>query len=84
MPDQSKAAKTLQTVTIAAVLGALIGAAFARPLLKPWFDAHQSGYTFKDWPLLVSFLPWVAFSMYWEMRSQLDPSRRHQGRFTLC
>jgi protein-S-isoprenylcysteine O-methyltransferase Ste14 len=70
MPNDFKAAKKRHTVTIAVVVGALIGAVFARPLLKPWIDAHHSGYTVKDWPVLVSFLPWVAFSMYWEMQSK--------------
>lgn len=70
MPDESKAAKTRLTITIAAAVGALIGAVFARPIIKPWLDAHGSGYTFRDWPVFVSFLPWVAFSMYWEMQSK--------------
>jgi len=69
MPDESKA-NTRQTVAIAAAVGALIGALIARPIIKPWLDAHHSGYSFRDWPVIVSFLPWVAFSMYWEMQSK--------------
>ena len=64
MPDKPKATKSWGAVQIAILAGMLLGALLARPVIKPWLDAHSSGYTFKDWPVLVSFLPWVAFSMY--------------------
>lgn len=71
MPDESKTAKDWNAIKVAALVGALIGAVIARPVIKPWLDdARGSGYTFKDWPVLVSILPWVAFSMYWEWQSK--------------
>ncbi|WP_109485556.1 methyltransferase family protein [Occallatibacter savannae] len=71
MPDESRAAKKGDAIKIAMLVGALVGALLARPIIKPWLDdAHGTGYTFKDWPILVSFLPWVAFSMYWEWQSK--------------
>ena len=72
MPDDRKTAKSRETTIIAALAGAaLIALLFARPFIKPWLDdAHGPGYTFKDWPILVSVLPWVAFSIYWEWQSK--------------
>ena len=81
MQDESKPAKNWEAVKIAALIGALIGALFARPIIKPWLDAHRSGYTLKDWPILVSFLPWVAFSMYWEWQSKNSaPALRSESK----
>lgn len=82
MPDENKAAKNRNAIKIAALVGAFIGALFARPIIKPWLDnAHGPGYTFKDWPILVSFLPWVAFSMYWEWQSKNSaPAIRSESR----
>lgn len=72
MPDERQKPKNWETIKVLALVGALLGGMFlARPVLKPWLDdAHGPGYTFKDWPILVSFLPWVAFSMYWEWQSK--------------
>lgn len=72
MPDEQRAAKNWETAKTLALVGAALGAMFLlRPVIKPWLDdAHGSGYTFKDWPVLVSILPWVAFSMYWEWQSK--------------
>lgn len=57
-------------VKIAALAGALIGALFARPILKPWLDAHTSGLALKEWALLASIVPWIIFSLYWEIQSK--------------
>ena len=81
MRDKSNATKSWGAVQIAILAGMLLGALFARPVIKPWLDAHSSGYTFKDWPVLVSFLPWVAFSMYWEWQSKNSaPALRSESK----
>ena len=81
MRDKSNATKSWGAVQIAILAGMLLGALLARPVIKPWLDAHSSGYTFKDWPVLVSFLPWVAFSMYWEWQSKNSaPALRSESK----
>lgn len=69
MPDQAKA-RNRNAITIAAAIGALIGAFFARPVIKPWLDAHSSGFGRDEWSLLASFVPWVIFSLYWEIQAK--------------
>ena len=58
------------TVLIAALVGSLIGALFARPFIKPWLESHGPGLTLNDWPMFASFVPWIAFSLYWEIQSK--------------
>jgi protein-S-isoprenylcysteine O-methyltransferase Ste14 len=57
-------------VLIAALVGSLIGALFARPFIKPWLESHGPGLTLNDWPMFASFVPWIAFSLYWEIQSK--------------
>ena len=54
----------------APLIGALIGALLARPVIKPWLDAHREGLSFHDWPLLTALVPWIIFSLYWEIQSR--------------
>jgi protein-S-isoprenylcysteine O-methyltransferase Ste14 len=53
-----------------AVAGALLGALLARPVIKPWIDAHQGEFHFNNWYLLASIVPWVVFSIYWEIAAK--------------
>jgi protein-S-isoprenylcysteine O-methyltransferase Ste14 len=69
MPDESKA-KTRKLINIAAFVGTLIAALIARPMIRPWLDAHTPNLTLKDWPILASFVPWILFSLYWEIQAK--------------
>lgn len=74
MPDETGttsrgASNSRETVTIAALLGAVIGALFARPVIKPWLAAHTSAFNSGGW-LLASIVPWIAFSLYWEIQAK--------------
>lgn len=64
-----KAAGSRSAMTIAAAVGALVGALFARPVIKPWLDAHTSSLALA-WPLLASVVPFVIFSLYWEIQAK--------------
>jgi protein-S-isoprenylcysteine O-methyltransferase Ste14 len=60
-----------ETIKIAAMVGAaLVGALLLRPVIKPWQDAHNSGLNPVDWSLLASIVPWIAFSLYWEIQAK--------------
>ena len=55
----------------APLIGAVIGALLARPVIKPWLDAHWSGrISFNDWPFVAALIPWILFSVYWEIQSK--------------
>ena len=73
MPDQppgpKKPSDWRRTMGISAAIGALIGAFLARPVLRPWLLAHTSDFKIGAW-LLASFVPWIGFSLYWEMQAK--------------
>lgn len=62
--------KTHQLVKNSALIGAIAGALLARPVIKPWIDAHVSGFSAKSWPIFASFVPWILFSLYWEIKDK--------------
>ncbi|HEY2470620.1 MAG TPA: isoprenylcysteine carboxylmethyltransferase family protein [Terracidiphilus sp.] len=64
-----KASDSLRTMAIAAAVGAVIGALLARPLIRPWLLTHTSNFKL-DWSLIGSVLPWIAFSLYWEIQAK--------------
>ncbi len=68
--DTIKPKKSLGAITLAALIGAFIGALFARPVIKPWLESHGPGFTVEDWPMFASFVPWILFSIYWEVQSK--------------
>lgn len=84
MPDQPPAKSTNQAVRYAALIGALVGAFFARPAIKPWFDKHIPDiFGANAWPSLASFAPWVIFSLYWEIASKNSaPAIKSESRFS--
>jgi len=52
---------------IAAMIGAVIGALFARPVIRPWLAPHLTQIS----PItLISLIPWVLFSLYWEIEAK--------------
>jgi len=57
------------TVKIALLVGVVAGALLARPVIRPWMLAHASGLI-ADWFSLASLLPWIAFSLYWEIQAK--------------
>jgi protein-S-isoprenylcysteine O-methyltransferase Ste14 len=67
---ESKPRKSRDAVKIAALFGAVLGALMARPVIRPWLEAHGPGLSLKDWPLHFSLVPWVVFSLYWEIQSK--------------
>ncbi|MGA8741036.1 MAG: isoprenylcysteine carboxylmethyltransferase family protein [Terracidiphilus sp.] len=70
MADQPPVKSSNQAVRYAAMAGALVGALLARPVIKPWIDAHASGLQPKSWPVLAAFVPWIIFSIYWEIEAK--------------
>jgi protein-S-isoprenylcysteine O-methyltransferase Ste14 len=64
-----KAGSSRDAIKIAAFVGALVGALLARPILRPWLEAHVSGLK-SDWPFIASIVPWVVFSLYWEIAAK--------------
>lgn len=63
--------KSRSTITIAALVGAFLGALLARPIIRPWIVAHTgAGFSLNDWPLIASFVPWILFSLYWEIQAK--------------
>ncbi|WP_348262118.1 isoprenylcysteine carboxylmethyltransferase family protein [Telmatobacter sp. DSM 110680] len=67
----AKPKSTSLAIQGAALFGALIGAFLARPVLKPWMDQHASALTFaRGWSALASFVPWIVFSIYWEIEKK--------------
>jgi protein-S-isoprenylcysteine O-methyltransferase Ste14 len=66
-----------------ALVGALIGALLGRPVIKPWIDAHHGGFHFKSWTLLASIVPWVVFSIYWEIAAKNSaPAVASESKFS--
>lgn len=56
-----------QTIQIAVLIGAAIGALFARPVIRPWLAGHRTEMA----PItFISFIPWVLFSLYWEIEAK--------------
>ena len=83
MPDQSPAKSTNHAVRYAAFFGALVGAFLARPVLKPWFERHITFTPVENWPALASFVPWVIFSLYWEIAAKNSaPAIKSESRFS--
>jgi protein-S-isoprenylcysteine O-methyltransferase Ste14 len=83
MPDHLPAKSTNQAVRYAALIGALVGAFLARPVIKPWFDKHVPDFSAADWPFLASFAPWVIFSIYWEIAARNSaPAIKSESRFS--
>jgi protein-S-isoprenylcysteine O-methyltransferase Ste14 len=71
MSDQSPQKSTNRAVRYTALIGALVGALFARPIIRPWLDKHPSAFSFATgWPMLASFVPWIAFTIYWEIAAK--------------
>ena len=64
-----KTNRSRDRIKFAALAGAVVGALLARPFLRPWLEAHTSAVK-TDWPGLASLLPWIAFSLYWEMEAK--------------
>ena len=58
-----------ESMTIALLVGALVGALLARPVIRPWLETHTS-HSITDWFWLASLIPWVAFSLYWEIKAK--------------
>lgn len=71
-------------IQFAALIGALVGALLARPVLKPWVDRHSSSLSFaQDWAAIASFLPWIVFSIYWEIKKKNSaPVASSESRFS--
>jgi protein-S-isoprenylcysteine O-methyltransferase Ste14 len=86
MADQplNQQKKTNQAVLYSALIGALVGALLARPVIKPWIDAHQSGLSLRNnWPTLASMVPWVLFSIYWEIAAKnSSPAVSSESKFS--
>lgn len=83
MPGQPPAKSANHAVRYAAFFGALIGAFLARPVLRPWFERHVTFTPAENWPLLVSFIPWVIFSLYWEIAAKNSaPAIKSESRFS--
>ena len=84
MPDPTPAKSTNHAVRYAAFIGAMVGAFLARPVIRPWLLRHESGFSFaSDWPALASFVPWVIFSLYWEIAAKNSaPAVKSETRFS--
>lgn len=66
---QKKTKDSHKAVKIAFGVGALLGALLARPVIRPWLVAHTSHFLM-DWFSLGSLIPWIAFSLYWELEAK--------------
>lgn len=66
----TKKKKASRVTRYSALAGAIIGALLARPVIKPWIDAHVSGFSATNWPIFASFVPWILFSFYWEIKDK--------------
>ena len=84
VPAPPKEAKNRSQVTRYATLaGALVGALLARPVIKPWLDAHPTRFSLESWPVLASFVPWVLFSIYWEIEAKNSaPAVASESKFS--
>ncbi len=83
MPKQPSAKSTNQTVRYSALIGAFVGALFARPVIKPWMDAHASGFSLSSWPAIAAIVPWVLFSIYWEIEAKNSaPAISSESKFS--
>jgi protein-S-isoprenylcysteine O-methyltransferase Ste14 len=68
--NESNARNSRNAVKLAAFVGLLVGAFLARPVVKPWLDSHGSALPLNEWPMLASFVPWIVFSLYWEIQAK--------------
>jgi len=84
MHDKPPAKSTNKAVLCAALISAPIGALLARPVIKPWIDRHASAFLpASGWPILASFVPWVIFSLYWEVAAKNSaPVIKSESRFS--
>src|SRR5579863_5459513 len=84
MPEQLPAKNTNKAVRYAAFIGAMVGAFFARPAIRPWLLRHTSVFSFaSNWPALASFVPWIIFSLYWEIAAKNSaPAIKSESRFS--
>ena len=83
MPGQPPAKTSNHAVRYSALIGAFVGAFLARPVLKPWLDRHLTFTPTQNWPALVSFVPWVIFSLYWEIAAKNSaPAIKSESRFS--
>jgi protein-S-isoprenylcysteine O-methyltransferase Ste14 len=83
MPEQPRRKSTNQAVRFAAFIGALVGALFGRPVIKPWLDRHMQFTPIQNWPMIASFVPWVIFSLYWEIAAKNSaPAIKSESRFS--
>lgn len=80
--DQNKS--RFQAMKYAALAGALVGALMARPVIRPWINAHVSGFSAaQSWPVIASYVPWVLFSIYWEIESKNSaPAVRSESKLS--
>jgi protein-S-isoprenylcysteine O-methyltransferase Ste14 len=84
MSDQSPTKSTNHAVRYAALIATLLGALFARPFIKPWLDKHTAAFSAgSDWVMLASFVPWIAFSIYWEIAAKDSaPAIKAESQFS--
>jgi protein-S-isoprenylcysteine O-methyltransferase Ste14 len=88
MADQPRASgenqkNRYQAIKYAASAGAIVGALLARPVIRPWLDAHVSGLSPHNWPAFASFAPWLLFSIYWEFQAKNSaPAISSESKFS--
>jgi protein-S-isoprenylcysteine O-methyltransferase Ste14 len=87
MADQlhagDKQTRRYQSIKYAAFAGAIVGALLARPVLRPWLIAHTSGFSTNSWPAFASFVPWILFSIYWEIQAKNSaPAISSESKFS--
>ncbi len=72
-----------QTMKYAAFAGALVGALLARPVIRPWLMSHTSGFSTHQWPAFASLVPWILFSIYWEIQAKNSaPAISSESKFS--
>jgi protein-S-isoprenylcysteine O-methyltransferase Ste14 len=84
MSGPTPAKSTNKAVRYAAFIGALVGTFFARPVIRPWLLRHESAFSIAStWPSIASFVPWVIFSLYWEIAAKNSaPAIKSESRFS--